>query len=380
MDEDSYVEALVESAKDFRDSAPEAVKTVYVGGGTPTELSLPAFSFLITSLSSLFAEGCREWTVEANPESLDPEKIRIMRDAGVGRLSLGLQRMDDEGLEILGRAARLKDNLKAVDAVANAGFELSGDFISGIPRKPRTGTGSVRVPGPDGATRLHEAVEFLADRGFAHISVYDLVVEESTPLARQLGAGMLSAAGEDEILEERAEVEAALRRKGFHRYEVSNYALPGHESLHNGVYWAMRSYAGLGSGAVSTLIVKDHAAARELSSDAGCSLRLEQPKDPGLWQACARSEVQGSWIDRRDSAFEMTMMGLRTSRGVDCAAFEARFGLDLPSLLGKTMEKWKNRFSLVEGFLSLDDRGLDILNGILLDAMDDIDSRLAKER
>jgi oxygen-independent coproporphyrinogen-3 oxidase len=380
MDEESYVTALLESAKDFRDSDPATVKTVYVGGGTPTALSLPAFSRLIASISSLFSKGCREWTVEANPESLDPEKIRIMRGEGVGRISLGLQRMDDEGLALLGRAARLKDNLKALDALAGAGFELSGDFISGIPRTPGTVPDPSKVPVRDGAMKLHRAVEFLADRGFAHISLYDLVVEESTPLARQLASGELSAADEDETLEERAEAEAALLRKGFYRYEVSNYALPGHESLHNGAYWSMHSYAGLGSGAVSTLIVKDQDAARELSSDAGFSLRLEQSRDLGLWKACARSGVEGSWIDRRDSAFEMIMMGLRTAKGVDCNGFEARFGLELPSLLGKTMEKWKERFSLSEGFLSLDARGLDILNGILLDAMDDMDSRFAKER
>lgn len=380
MEAGEYVEVLAASAAAFRDSVATVARTVYIGGGTPTALPLPAFSWLMKSISCLFAAGCREWTVEANPESLDSEKIRIMRDAGVSRLSLGLQRMDDEGLAILGRAARLKDNLKALDAVAGAGFELSGDFIGGIPRKSGKSPDPVHPAGQRSGMPLHEAVEFLADRGFSHISLYDLVVEESTPLSRQLASGELQAAEEEETLEERSEVEKSLQSKGFRRYEVSNHAVPGHESLHNGVYWAMHSYAGLGSGAASTLIVQDHDAARTLFQDAGFSLRIEQPKDLGHWQASALSQAPGYWIDRRDSAFEMLMMGLRTSRGVDRTEFEARFGLDLLSILGNTMGKWKKRFLVREGFLSLDGQGMDILNGILLDAMDDIDTCFSKER
>ncbi|HWP68773.1 MAG TPA: hypothetical protein VN437_05675, partial [Rectinemataceae bacterium] len=203
--------------------------------------------------------------------------------------------------------------------------------------------------------------------------IYDLVVEEGTAIKKLLDAGKLVHADEDSAYEERKEAERVLGLRGFARYEVSNYALPGSECLHNMTYWSMNSYLGVGSGAVSTLNIDGGRAAASLGHSGCAALRIEEGKDLALYAAAPDDAAASLWIDRKDSAFEAVMMALRTTDGLDEKRFEDRFGLPPGKILAGTIEKWKALFVEPPGHLRLNDRGLDILNRILVDALEEMD-------
>jgi len=378
----AYVRTLPDRAKTLCEALGASIETIYVGGGTPTILDDADFGGLLSGLAGLFGAGIREWTVEANPESLSPAKMDMMVSRGVTRLSVGIQSMDDGELEILGREARSRDNRRALDLAAGSGLALSADLIAGIPRPGAAGgtRDSGRYGIAAGPSALAESVEFLAGSGVGHISIYDLVVEEGTIIQKRLEGGTLSPADEELSFGERVEAEAFLRARGYRRYEVSNYALPGRECLHNKAYWSMNSYLGIGSGAVSTLNLARGSDSLPLAAAGAMALRIEEGKDLPRYLLDADEAAGLSWINRKDSAFEMVMMSLRCADGLDEARFLKRFGLDAKEVLAATVGKWKGRFAEGGGRLKLDGAGLDILNRILVDAMTEMEPYFADKR
>ncbi|HWR11608.1 MAG TPA: radical SAM family heme chaperone HemW [Rectinemataceae bacterium] len=362
-----YVEKLLRRAEVFRLAMSAPIETIFIGGGTPTVLEDEVFGRLLRGIRALADQAPLEWTVEANPESLSPEKLEMLVVNGVTRLSVGIQSMDDGELAMLGRHARAADNRRAIALAAQSGLDLSADLMTALPA--RRSTGSLA-----GGSSLADSIGFLAENGVGHISVYDLVVEDGTPIKKRLDEGELLHADEDLSFDARMSAEALLANLGFSRYEVSNYALKGRECLHNHAYWSMNSYLGLGSGAASTLIVADGEKADSLGASGCLSLRVEEGEDLPAYLIDPDKEATLTWIARKESAFEMVMMALRTSRGLDEARFEARFGLPAVGALAKTIRTWKERFSENGGRLRLDGPGLDILNRILVDALDEMES------
>jgi oxygen-independent coproporphyrinogen III oxidase len=369
----------------------EAFDTVYVGGGTPTVLSAPALDRLLRGIGAL-AAGSRgrppvEWTIEANPDSLDAEILDIAAARGVTRLSIGVQSLDPRELELLGRRHGRDAVLGALRLAAGRGLAISADLIAGVPRLEGAGSGSAP------AGKLALAARELVDAGATHLSVYDLSVEEGTPLASMRRG--LSFPGEDEAWEERQRLEEALGGAGMRRYEVSNYAARGAECLHNLAYWRMDSYIGAGPGAVSTIARRD-----------GSSLRIEEPKsvlDYGDPRGPAAVETG---VSLRDAAFETIMMAFRTSFGLDLAAFSARFGRRAEELIGESLAAWSSRLkpgepwpspearrrladgagspapagggsSARSGGPALDGGGLDILNRFLGACLEELDRKFA---
>jgi oxygen-independent coproporphyrinogen III oxidase len=345
-------------------------KTVYIGGGTPTALGVAAFDRLLEGISSL-APSPLEWTVEANPESLDPLKIETALERGATRISLGAQSMDAPSLELLGRPHGWGDALRAARLVAESGMALSADLMAGLPAErgnaARTRAGS-----------LAEAARELIEAGAGHISAYDLTLEEGTPLAAW--AGELDFPGEDEAADERSALEAAVAAAGFRRYEVSNYASGGMECRHNLAYWRMDSYIGAGPGAVSTIVAAGFPGARPGKD--GASLRIAESRRLGTYASDAADAASEEAIAPRDAAFEAIMMAFRTSFGLDLGLFASRFGIDARSLVGSALDSWAEM--LVPGAPwpgtassagpALDGRGLDLLNRFLCDCLEEMDS------
>ncbi|MFA6030088.1 MAG: radical SAM family heme chaperone HemW [Elusimicrobiota bacterium] len=228
-----YLSALEREAKVRPGPRPE---TLYVGGGTPSELPVEALAELFGILSRRYGrlEDLREVTVETSPESLDAEKLDVLRRAGVSRLSIGLQTTEDRLLKAIGRKHGWEDFRKVYgDAVAR-GFSPNVDLMLGLPGQSLSGAlGSLRQ---------------LIDLGPDHLSVYALKVEDRTLFSRRK-----VAVDEDlsrEMLEAAIET---LARAGYRHYEISNFARPGKESVHNTNYWLNGSYIGLGCGAAGHL-------------------------------------------------------------------------------------------------------------------------------
>ena len=277
---DEYVEHLV---IDIRRSAKAGdlseIQTVYIGGGTPSHIGLSRLSSLLYALSvsvDLTREGL-EFTMEANPESLDERMVRDIWALGVNRLSLGVQSFDDEVLKVLGRA---HDASKARDAirVALERFEnVSIDLMCGIPGQS--------------STSFEESLREAAELGVKHISVYPLTIEPHTRFDQLVLAGELDEPDEDTEAEHMELAERVLSEYGFTRYEVASYAKPGFESRHNTAYWTGVPYLGIGRSATT------------MTQNGVRRMRVTD------------GEVVDD-LDRRQMEAEDLMLGMRLSRGV----------------------------------------------------------------
>ena len=223
------------------------VRTLYWGGGTPSVIPLRQMEVLFQRLSKLWGvsnSSLEEWTVEVNPENLSAEMLSLLADHGVTRLSLGIQTFDDQALSVLGRRTDSRTNRRALELTASHwSGSWSADLMTGLP----------------GQTEVQTDLRALLSYQPPHVSLYALTVEEGTPLAALVRQGHIILAedqAEDFWIEARDELVAS----GRDWYEVSNFALPGHEGKHNQTYWRLEPYLGLGPGAASTLPIKEQTA------------------------------------------------------------------------------------------------------------------------
>ncbi|HOW97161.1 MAG TPA: radical SAM family heme chaperone HemW [Kiritimatiellia bacterium] len=231
---EEYLRALDRECGGLPDGfAPE---TVFIGGGTPTVLPPAELARLLDLLARRVNLGrVTEWTCEANPVTLDAEKIRILRGAGVNRVSLGVQSFDDGVLKFLGRLHTAREAVEAFRLLRAEGFDNIGlDLMCAV---------------PGGA--IERDLERALALGPEHLSVYGLTFEDGTPLARRRDAGEVAELDEDEQLRQFRVVRETLKGAGFHHYEISNYARPGRECRHNLLYWGPGEYLGLGPAAHS---------------------------------------------------------------------------------------------------------------------------------
>jgi oxygen-independent coproporphyrinogen III oxidase len=285
------------------------LETVYFGGGTPALLQPASIERLLAALRRTFGDTPREVTLEANPSTLERERLAGFRAAGVTRLSLGVQSFDDATLRRLGRAHRADAVQLTLAAARGAGFDnVSLDLIVGAPRQRRA----------DCERDLAAALAF----GPEHVSAYALTLEPGTPFARAAADGRLRVPDDDRVAEMLGRVHAALEAAGLGRYEVSSWARPGRESLHNQRYWRRAPVLGLGVGAHST---------EPAGAAAPFGARAANERSLPAW--LARVEAGGGAApperERPDAATargESAFLALRTRRGLDAAQFAAEFG------------------------------------------------------
>lgn len=222
--------------------SPVRVDTIFVGGGTPSLLGSEGMRALGEVLRRWFRYGREtvEWTVEANPASFDREMAAAWREAGVNRVSLGVQSLDDRVLRWLGRSHDGRMALSALRIAEAAGFErISADLMFGLPEDvTRDWAGEIRG---------------IVATGVGHVSAYELTVEPRTPLYRWIELGRIRSPNPGRCAAEYVQLASILRESGFGHYEVSNFAKPGQESVHNWQYWNGAAYLGLGPSAHSFL-------------------------------------------------------------------------------------------------------------------------------
>lgn len=228
---DEYVDALIARMAAMCPGRPE---TLYFGGGTPSLLSPAQVSRLVKAADPL--PGA-EITLEANPETVDEEKLAGFRAAGVNRLSLGVQTADDESLARLGRPHTAAQSRAALAAAKAAGFEnITGDIMLALPHYTRG--------------EFDRTLALLAEGGATHISAYLLKIEPGTPFGKNPPPGLPS---EDEAADFYLYAVEELAKAGYAQYEISNFAKPGFEGRHNLIYWDCRDYLGLGPAAASCM-------------------------------------------------------------------------------------------------------------------------------
>lgn len=322
------------------------VATVFLGGGTPTLLSGEQVAAILSEIRARFAlEEDAEITMEGNPGTLTRESLSAYRRAGVNRLSLGVQSLDDGLLRAVGRIHTAAEAVRAVELAREAGFDnLNLDLMNGLPGQ-RAG---------QWAETLQRAIAL----GPEHLSCYGLILEEGTPLEAAVRQGRCAPLPDEEAMEEMdALTQALTRAAGYGRYEVSNYAKPGRACRHNLVYWECLPYLGVGCAAHSDM--DGH--------------RFYNPEswEDYLRLSCGeadlrREEGKNTQAERR---FERMMMGLRMTRGVDLARFARDFGAPPEAFWPRTLKKLEALFARDGGRLRLTPRGMQVMNGVLVEML-----------
>lgn len=294
----AYIDALL---TDLKASLPPWEEyTVYIGGGTPSILPPRLLERLLDALSRFLLRP-REFTFEANPESLDREKLELLVQGGVTRLSLGVQSFHDHLLATLGRIHTGKEARKKAEMVKERLDNLNLDLIFGIPGQT--------------SKALERDLEIALSLDPRHISAYSLTLEGEVPMAVRVEKGELTLPTEEEWLEMFQLIPETLASGGFRRYEISNFSLPGKECLHNLIYWENGEYLGLGASAVS------HIGGERIFREEEPLIYIQRIQK-GIPPICEK-ETLSPWR----KVLETAMVGLRTTRGINPEEIEERWGV-----------------------------------------------------
>ncbi len=333
-------------ATDYMMSSPF---TIYVGGGTPSSLEPSVLDRLLTFLASM-AEPV-EFTVEVNPENVEIALLNRLRDAGVNRLSVGVQSLDHQTLDVLGRHTSVSETKRGLDLVATHwGSSWNADIIVSIPGIPYRST----------AEDIAGIVAYNPD----HLSIYELDLVPTTVLGQRLRRSSVAPITEDLATAALTNSENAITARGYEHYEISNFARPGRRSRHNEHYWHQRAYLGVGPGAVGTIPDSD-----------GVPIRLEGTRDFHRFKTDSSFGLEIERLDATTFAREYFMTALRTSDGIDDKTFFSRYGYRPQDAIPDTLDEWRTSFVRVSGRTRLTGDGRRILNTILRSVFLELDSR-----
>lgn len=335
---EEYIDAVLTEI-DIRKESLGTLKTIYIGGGTPTVLSLKGIDRLFQKLKDIPWSEDIEITIEANPGTIDSEKIRILKEFSINRFSLGIQSFIDRELELLGRIHNSCEGISAIELIRNEGVKnLSIDLIYGIPGQSIT----------DWQYNLSRAIEYYPE----HISAYELTPEKETPLYDLITEGRLKKPDEDTIIDMYYHAIERLNRAGYIHYEISNFSKDGFQCRHNLNYWDRGEYIGVGAGAHSFEDEMRRVNLRDVRK------YIEIVKK-GL------SPYEEETVIRETEALkEYLFLGLRKREGIDVRAIKERFKIDI---ITASSDLISNGLLEVKGdSLRLTNRGITLSNSIIV--------------
>ena len=304
---DSYLEHLLE---EFQSYDIQKLRTLYIGGGTPTALSASQLEVLLKGLTeNLDLSVLEELTIEANPGDLDADKIAVLKNSAVNRVSLGVQTFDDKMLKKIGRSHLEKDIYENIDRLKLAGFDnISIDLIYALPGQTME--------------QVKENVAKAIGLDIPHMSLYSLILENHTVFMNRMRRGKLPLPKEELEAEMFEYIIAELERAGFEHYEISNFSKTGFESRHNLMYWDNAEYYGIGAGAsgyVNGIRYKNHGPIRHYLS------AVEE----------GNARITEEHLSQKEQMEEEMFLGLRKKSGVSMARFEEKFGRSFDELYGE---------------------------------------------
>ena len=316
---DSYLEHLIE---EYHSYDIQKLRTLYIGGGTPTALSAPQLAFLLEKLTDkLDLSYLEELTIEANPGDLDEEKIAVLKDSPVNRVSLGVQTFNDRMLKQIGRSHSEKDIYENIANLKKAGFDnISIDLIYALPKQTMEDV------------KINVAKAIALD--IPHMSLYSLILENHTVFMNRMRRGKLPLPKEDLEAEMFEYIIAELEKAGFEHYEISNFSKPGFESRHNLMYWDNAEYYGIGAGAsgyVDGVRYKNHGPIRHYL----------QAVEAG------NARVQEEVLTLKEKMEEEMFLGLRKKSGVSKKRFEEKFGISFEDQYGAVVSELTEQGLLV---------------------------------
>ena len=316
---DSYLEHLIEEYDSYD---IKKLRTLYIGGGTPTALSARQLAFLLEKLTDkLDLSYLEELTIEANPGDLDQEKIAVLKESPVNRVSLGVQTFNDRMLKQIGRSHSEKDIYENIANLKKAGFDnISIDLIYALPKQTMEDV------------KINVAKAIALD--IPHMSLYSLILENHTVFMNRMRRGKLPLPKEDLEAEMFDYIIAELEKAGFEHYEISNFSKPGFESRHNLMYWDNAEYYGIGAGAsgyVNGVRYKNHGPIRHYL----------QAVEAG------NARVQEEMLTLKEKMEEEMFLGLRKKSGVSKKRFEEKFGISFEDQYGAVVSELTEQGLLV---------------------------------
>ena len=346
------------------------VQTVFIGGGTPTAVPCEKLCEVLKTVFTCYRVNPQaEISMEANPGTVTKEALLSYRKAGINRLSIGLQSTDDGELKLLGRIHTYRDFLQTYRWAQEAGFtNINLDIMSALPGQS--------------VENYKKTLETVLSLRPQHISAYSLIVEEGTPFYEKYGqeSEKLQATGEKQpdlpSEEEEREMytltEKLLATAGYHRYEISNYALPGMECRHNRVYWKRGNYVGFGLGAASMVENVRFENTRKmqeyLAEYAGV------PSAEPVFADVAQGDMQQIFrgenvhpLSQQEQMEETMFLGLRLTEGVSKAEFHRQFGVSMEQIYGEVIQENTAQGLLADeaGYLRLTREGMDLSNYVM---------------
>lgn len=332
---DKYMQALFDEMSLYKG---ENVDTIFIGGGTPTILSPKLLDRLLSFIKENFniSDDC-EFTIEANPKTLNREKLMILKNGGINRLSIGVQSFFDNELMAIGRIHSSRDAENTILLARECGFDnINIDIMSSLPYQT-----------PD---TLMQSINKAISLGAEHISCYSLIIEEETPIAKMYDDGIYEYPREETDREMYYSAKKVLADNGFVRYEISNYAKNGAECRHNLKYWKGDSYIGVGAAAHSFDGNRRRANTADLAQYISGNRVLEE-----------------NVLTDKEKIEEFMITGLRTIYGINENEFFDKFKTDIKTLYKKQLELFikSGHMEYNNGVYTLTDRGIDVSNSIL---------------
>ena len=316
---DAYLEHLIQETRSYEIGK---LRTLYIGGGTPTALSAQQLAYLLTELPKVMdLSEVEEFTIEANPGDLDPDKIAVLKDSQVNRVSLGVQTFDNKMLKKIGRSHQEQDIYDNIRHLKQAGFDnISIDLIYALPGQSMD--------------QVKENVAKAIDLDIPHMSLYSLILENHTVFMNRMRRGKLPLPKEELEAEMFEYIIEELEKAGFEHYEISNFSKPGFESRHNLVYWDNAEYYGLGAGAsgyVDGIRYKNHGPIRHY---------LEAVE-------AGKARITEEHLTLEEKMEEELFLGLRKKTGVSKARFEEKFGVSFDQRYGQVVSSLTEQGLLV---------------------------------
>ncbi len=340
-----YLEHMDVEMKNTLDRFPtNKIDTIFVGGGTPTALNEEQLEKFLKDVQDRFGPYVTdelEFTMEANPGSVTPEKLRIMKSYGVNRLSIGAQAFQDSLLTRLGRGHSVEEIGEIVQMAQQEGFtNLSLDLMFGLPDQT--------------IDQFSETISRALELGITHVSSYSLQVEKKTVFYNQWRKGELPLPTEEAEADMYALLISRLEEAGLSQYEISNFAKEGYESKHNITYWKNDEYYGIGAGAHSYIDGVRRANAGPLKQYMN---RIDENGFPYM---------DDNVLTKAERMEEEMFMGLRMREGVSKQRFEVKFGQPMFSVFGKQIENLtsKNLLHDTGTHISLTEKGFFLGNEV----------------
>jgi putative oxygen-independent coproporphyrinogen III oxidase len=316
---DEYLQAMETEMKNTIEKFPTSeLETIFVGGGTPTVLEIKQLDYFLNSIHKHFSFNVNEveFTFEANPNELSKKKLQLLKEAGVNRLSFGVQTFDDKLLQKIGRTHRKHDVLQTIEMAKEIGFSnISIDLMYGLPEQT--------------IEHFRETLDIAFSLDVQHFSAYSLIIEPKTVFYNLVKKDMLPLPTQEEEAEMYEWAMEQMERHGYKQYEISNYAKAGFESRHNLTYWNNEEYFGIGAGAHSYVYGKRNVNAGPLK------------KYMNLIQETGFPYIESHEVTLAEKMEEEMFLGLRKTEGVSKETFAQKYHRTIHDVFGKQIAEQK---------------------------------------